>query len=340
MAYFSSFTDIGVYRNVIREITNRLRYKGKDEDGNPIYDPCLVLPTVKFVGTVKLHGTNSGVSMQGDEVWAQSRKRVITVEKDNHGFAQFVKYHDESFRKLLNDIKQKYDVTDDQIVTVFGEWCGKSIQRGVAISELDKMFVTFAVKILSKTEDGGYEGKYYPCDDVMRFPDEKIYNIMDYPTFEIDIDFSNPGESQNKIVELVEKVENECPVAKAFGVSGIGEGLVFTGWHEGERYVFKAKGEKHSVTKVKKLAKVDPEVLKNIDEFVEYAATPNRFEQAITEVFGEEPLDIRKTGEYLKWVNRDIVKEESDTLEANGLTMKQVAKSVSHKAKEYLMQKM
>lgn len=93
--------------------------------------------------------------------------------------------------------------------------------------------------------------------------------------------------------------------------------------------------QKHSVTKVKKVVSVDPEKLANIEEFVNYAVTENRLEQGIQEVFGEEELSMKKTGDYLRWVINDVMSEEADTLETNGITAKDVNKYISARAREW-----
>lgn len=53
---FSGFPEIGQYRDVIRKVTDRARYVGKDESGKAIYDHSKVLPVQKYTFTIKLHG--------------------------------------------------------------------------------------------------------------------------------------------------------------------------------------------------------------------------------------------------------------------------------------------
>ena len=48
------------FRNVIQEVTHRARYRGEDEQNQPIYEDC-ELPTLTFRGSVKMHGTNAGI---------------------------------------------------------------------------------------------------------------------------------------------------------------------------------------------------------------------------------------------------------------------------------------
>lgn len=70
-------------------------------------------------------------------------------------------------------------------------------------------------------------------------------------------------------------------------------------------------------------------------EFVEYAVTQQRFDQAITEIFGRiENIDVTKMGDFLRWIIKDIMSEEMDTMTENDLEPKDVNKYISHKAKE------
>ena len=99
---------------------------------------------------------------------------------------------------------------------------------------------------------------------------------------------------------------------------------------------FKVKGEKHSVSKVKTLAAVDPEKLASIEAFVKYACTETRMEQGIQEI----GLDFTLVGPFLGWMNRDIIKEESDVLAASNLSMNVVGKFISNKAKSFYLTKL
>ena len=143
--------------------------------------------------------------------------------------------------------------------------------------------------------------------------------------------------SQNQLIELTEAVEAECPVGKAFGVSGIGEGIVWTcvtpGW-ESSKFWMKVKGEKHSVSKVKTL--VDVEALANIQAFLDYAVTEARLDQGFTEVAAK---DIKDIAAFLRWMYNDIIKEEADTIEANGLDPKTIGKNISARARPWFIKR-
>jgi len=333
----TSFPKIGQFRQTVMDVKHMSAYTGKDELGNAIYDFTLPKPTLTFKGTVKLHGTNSGVGYnKADGLWAQSRGNIITPENDNYGFAKFVEDNKESFLELHEHIRFVHpELKDGDDVIIFGEWAGGSIQKGVAISGIEKSLFIFDVKVKPENgEDAYHLPPYYLNDN-----DNNIYNIEDYLSYNIDIDFEAPEKSQNKLAEITEAVEQLCPVGKAFGVEGIGEGVVWTGEYKGKRLWFKVKGDKHSVTKNKTLAKVDTEKLANIDEFVEYAVTEARLEQGLAEIFPDGQLVTPKIGAFLKWMMSDIIAEESDTMEDNGLTPKDVGRYVSDKAKKYFFKK-
>lgn len=338
----SKFTDIGQFRNVVKSVKQSAQFVKIDEEGLVIVNRDALMPTISFHGTVKLHGTNSGVAMDQDQnVWYLGRNHNVTVEKDNAGFAFFVESHKEIFKGMLVSIREKLQLSDEDVI-IYGEWCGQGIQKGVAINELPKMFVIFAIKVVEKDEDK--TAHYVDRNIVSEYssPDNKIYNIHDYPSFDIDIDFENPSEAQNKLVEITEQVEKECPVGKAFGVSGIGEGVVWEGNWENSRYIFKIKGEKHSSSKVKKTAHVDVEKVNSIKEFVEYAVTENRLNQAMEQVFTTNSIEPSRkgTGDFLRWVVQDIHKEEMDTMVENNLEPKDVNGKISEKARNWFFNKL
>lgn len=316
------------------------------EDGQP--------PTIKFTGTVKLHGTNAAVgwSRSSPQLSIQSRKNLITVDKDNAGFAKFAlgEHRPEWFHELLSQLSMKLG---RDMVHVFGEWCGKGIQKGVGIAEVDPLFVIFGVRtertILN--EDGMEEqlGEWHspqiiPESMLDALNDLRVFHCFQFPHWDLDIDFTSVGlgEAQTELSRLTDLVEQECPVAKHFGVSGVGEGVVWTGTYGEHHLRFKVKGEKHSVTKVKTLAKVDTEKLRNIEEFISYAVTENRLEQGYDELFTKQEKEPsnKDIGMFIRWVNTDVLKEESDTLESNGLTSKDVGKALSAKAKTWFVNKM
>lgn len=312
------YSDIPQFRNVIKELRIRHDYKGRDGTDQPIYQHTEPYPTLRFKGTVKLHGTNAAIVKYKDgTIQFQSRENTLTLEKDNAGFMNSMSSKD------LNFLFDGVEFND--YFAIYGEWCGGNIQKGVAITGLPKMFVIFACKVDDVWSD------YTKSDN-----NQGIYNINDFETFNIDIDFNQPELIQNELINMTIKVEDECPVGKFFGISGVGEGIVFTCYYNDHQYVFKSKGEKHSVSKVKTLAAVDVEMLNSLNEFVDYAVTENRLKQGV-EYMKRIGLDItqKNTGEFLRWIVGDIVKEESDVMKANGLDQKKLNPLISTKARKW-----
>lgn len=334
------FPEIEALRNVIKSVEYRTWCVGKDDNGEPIFDETIPLPKLKYRGSVKLHGTNAGVIFQYNheeghyEMYCQSRTNIITPQKDNNGFAAFA--YTVEMERLLGVLPPVNLYSDEEYPTIkiYGEWCGSNIQKGVALNQLDKMFVIFGVKI-----DNAWLPDIYLKE--FKMPEAKIYNILDYITYEIEIDFNNPKLAADKIGKLVDNVEKECPVGKAFGVSGIGEGIVFTCQTEGwgnSRFWFKAKGEKHSDTKRDKKNKVpvDTEKINKINELVEFLITEHRLLKGI-DYLNENHLEItrKSTGPFVKWVYDDVIKEELDTIMGNGFEPKEVSKYISTHARNW-----
>jgi hypothetical protein len=82
--------------------------------------------------TEKIDGTNAAIQILDDgRVGAQSRKRLITPESDNFGFARWVMEHADELRDGLGPGVH------------FGEWWGSGIQRGYGLQSGEKRFSLF-----------------------------------------------------------------------------------------------------------------------------------------------------------------------------------------------------
>lgn len=334
-----NFPSIDQFRNVVSSINRQHNFVGLDENGEAIYDHTKPKPTLAFTGTVKLHGTNAGVVFNNvDGLWAQSRSNIITPQQDNAAFAFFVETNKEVFERLIKNVAVKNNVDlDNNSIAIFGEWVGKGIQKGVAISELEqKSLFVFGAKVVPFVKDVEDKPISYWVDySYIESPEHRIYNINNYVVYNVEVDFNYPELSQNKLAELTLEVEKECPVAKEFGYSGIGEGIVWSCNVNGTVHRFKTKGDKHSSSKVKTIASIDTDKVSSAKDFVEYAVTESRFNQALENVFpNNEPIDTKKLGDVMRWVVNDIIKEESDTLAKNNLEPKDVNKHISNKVRE------
>lgn len=323
------------FRNIVADINRMVTFIGLDENGNAQYDASIPKPILTFKGTVKLHGTNSAVCYNTENgLWCQSRQHIITVENDNYDFAQFTENNKENFIKLMRKImlENKIDASI-YTISIYGEWAGKGIQKGVGISQIDKAYFIFGVKI-SKPKNNDFKS-YWVSIDELKNTEARIFNIEDFETYKVEVDFNMPQLSQNKFIEITEKIEKECPIAKAFNIkNGLGEGVVWSVNYRNVNHRFKVKGEKHSVSKVKKMVSIDIEKLNNINEFVDYAVSENRFKQAIEIIFGEKDIDIKQMGDLIRWLVNDIASEEKDTMIKNNLEAKDVNKYISNKVRK------
>lgn len=229
-----------------------------------------------------------------------------------------------------------YNIDSEKTLVVFGEWAGGNIQKNVGVANIQKSFFIFDIK----TVDENDVSTWYDISEQDFLPKhDRIFKITDYETYEIEIDLNEPKFSQNKLGELTIEVEKECPVAKAFGFSGIGEGIV---WRhimaDGHDIRFKVKGELHSVSKVKTLASVDEEKLNSIKEFTDYAVTENRVRQGIQIVWGEGEINMKQMGEFMKWFVGDVLAEETNAMIENGLDPKEIGRDISNAARKLFLE--
>jgi len=337
-----SFGKIKQFRNVIKGVSDQSAYVGQDENDEAIYDYNLPKPVLTFKGTIKTHGSLSKVSFsEPDGFWPQSKNRILTKTSDNAGFANFIYQKEDVVLELLNKVIIDNDVnTSTHVTTIFGEWCGGNVQGGVAISGLPKMWMIFAAKISPIEQlDDDDECAVWADHKNLRNKDELIFNILDFPTFEVEVDFNNPTEANNKIVEMVLEVEKECPVGKQFGrILGenntTGEGIVFVADYRGTKIRFKSKGDKHAgKSKIKIQKATDPIEDANKVKFLEVVMTEERMVQGWQEVFGinneKTSPDVKLMGSFLKWVANDIFIEEEQLLTELKLEPSRISRDIS-----------
>lgn len=341
---FKAFRKIRQFKDAIKSIRLHAQYVGKDPEGRPIYDESVELPTLKFKGTVKLHGTNAGVRYDAvtDTLTPQKRTSDLGGNSGHFGFVEHVLAYAEFYKDKLSKICVE-SKTDS--VIVFGEWVGEGVQRKVAISEVPKRFVVFEVYDNTNEE-------YLDSEQLLKdFADhsKSIYNIHDYKTFEVEVDTQYPEIAVRAINKLVEEVEACCPVARDMimheyseGNSDrtefLGEGIVWTSRDLDETICFKTKGEKHSKGGGK-MATVCPIKAENVKQFIEQTVTEDRLRQCIDTIAGNYggELQTKHIGELMKWLFNDILEEEGDALVANNLSKKDIGAAVANVARPYFM---
>ena len=291
------------------------------------------VPVFDYVGTVKLHGTNAGIRWSpSGKIQAQSKNNIISSSNDNFGFAKFVENNEDRIRQLF---ETNFKLEDD--VTIYGEWVGAGIQKNIALSQLEPHFVIFNVKINQK-----YDADFFPFPESIQDNEIGIYSIGQVPSYELTIDFSDPKDAVDEANRLTLEIEQECPWGKFRGVTGTGEGIVWIPRQHPENpdLWFKTKGGKHSGKGTAKgiKASLSPDQANTVHELLETILPEWRLQQGV-HVLKEsgEQIDYRAVGPYLKWVNQDILKEESDTVEASGIEWKYVSRAVTNAARQYIL---
>lgn len=298
---------------------------------------------VKYASKVKLHGTNAAVQITSDKkVVAQSRTNNITSQNDNAGFARWVEANAEKFANLALDVAT---------IVIYGEWCGPGIMKGVAVNQIpERIFAIFAIRLAFP--DGNDWITTNP-DDIIAYEYTcgipNVHVIEWYNAEFVEIDWASSAEvlqpALDKINNWVEEVEACDPwIEKKFGVKGVGEGLVFYPMPFNGSYkrfsdlCFKAKGEKHKTVAKTKPAQADPTVVANVKAFAEMVVTDARLEQGARNMSGGELIfDMKKMGEFIKWIVNDVNKETEAELEASGLDEKFVNKACSERARDWYL---
>jgi len=344
MKRFISYGSIGQFRNAVRAIREQAQFVSYDKETDKVVmDKDRKPPILPCVATEKIHGTNASVCYsKPDGLWVQSRKNIITVERDNAGCAAAVEENREAWLKIIKDLAKDHNVDlSDSVISIYFEWCGGSIQKKSAVSGLNKRAIIFNHFKVSPLVPEDKESSWLSTNGRC-CPESNIFNVSNFSVWKFDIDFSNPSPSVNKMIKIVEeKIEPSSPLGEAMGIkNNTGEGIVVTTYFEGVLHRFKVKGEKHSKSKVKKLKPVDEkfEAIK-IDFVNNYAYKASRLEQAWQEVFGIDnekcQPDITKMGDFLRCVFNDVLKEESDIMEELGLEPKKISGSISSVAREW-----
>lgn len=316
---FKKFPSIEQFRNTVKAVRKYMIHKDLEEYA------------VEFIGNVKLHGTNAAIVLDDGQLFYQSRSRIIDINSDNAGFAWFC----ESNKDHLHSWMKKYSPGNSFVM--FGEWVGKGIQKGVGISEIEKSFFPFAFKV-----DGRWVEAEQFIDAIEELRDIRVFSHLVQNMASIVIPFHNPESVIADLESVTQRVEKECPVAKDFGISGIGEGVV---WIPADVNLlqwtdlwFKVKGDKHSNSKTTTGAKVKVAVVENLKEILDNVVTANRLEQGlqVLKESGKE-IDVKYTGEYIRWVIGDIMREEREFFLANNAKPEAVNSHIANRAREFFM---
>lgn len=302
--------------------------------------PHLFPNAIEYKGKIKLHGANTAIRTFKGNIQLQSRE--IFIENGHYGFVQWVQ----------SNIDYWQNLGKNEELTIYGEWCGKGIAKGAAINQVDvKIFAVFAIMLGEVTDP--------ECvNNVLVTEPEKIISILkDCPnnTFVLPwlnqailIDYKNKETlvaSSDYINSYIEKIEPCDPwVNETFNIQGVAEGVVY--YPQGienntvgsfRNLSFKAKGKKHKVNanKKKEAVQIDPEVAKDIEDFVSMFLTEQRLEQGVLEI----GLDLELTLKFIQWICIDISKESKEELAVSNLDWKLIHYKLSCEARNWFVNK-
>lgn len=350
---FIGFGSIEKFESVMKDVKHRM-FHSIDENGEKSFDRYAKLPTVYAIGSEKIHGTNASVCVTDTDFWVQKKSDIITPQNDNASCAFYAELNKDAWIKIAKELAHEYNIDmSKNIITIYYEWCGGNIQDRAAVSGLDKRAIVFQYfKVTS--EDGSSkwletkaryhkkpDGEFHYVED----KDNLIFNIMNFQCYLFKIDFENPNVAIEEMIDVVlNKIEPNSPVGNGFGIDGnIGEGIVVTFMFKEELFRFKVKGEKHSKSKVKTLQPIEnTELEKRKIAIASQVTSALRLEQAMQTVFGianekKEPT-IKDTGEFIKAVMADIVKEELDEIAKAGFDLRSISGFVSKIASNWFQE--
>ena len=290
---------------------------------------------IKYRPKCKLHGTNGGIRIMPDETLiVQSRNQVLTEQHDNCGFFKWVMSRKEYWKSLKCDVP----------LTIFGEFCGLGIMHGCAIHQIDKrIFAIFSVEYQNEFNKNLHFGPAFITSLIK--PDNKEIFVLPFLSEEFELDYTDSEILQkqtNELNILCDKVE-KCDffVKENFNIEGCGEGFVMYPVLDDSYIInkmdfadlsFKVKGAAHKVVNVKAPAQIEPEVAANIEEFIKLFVTENRLNQFAKRV---GPFDMKSTGQFIKLLVKDVLKESVAELEASKMDWKMVGGPVGNAAREW-----
>ena len=358
------------------ELTHTLEYKAK----------------VKLHGTYG--GIN--IDFKHNQIFPQSRERQLTIDKpDSYGFYNWVMQDlgGEKFTEVLkNNIKSNKDWRFYSLsksisnLVIHGEWAGPNIYYGVSSGLVKKDFYSvFAVEVFTD----------HPYDCIVITDPKDISELLDRDEFKSDAntdnivncyntpfyvipyyEIGNLGQLQEwmRTVDLLDldslkRFTTECNVIvdetgkedlfikRNFGISGVGEGLVFYPYkiqkygknlfkneHMDDlrsdqifKYMFKAKNKAHQSIKTAKPVIVTPEQQENLDKLIANTCTEARLNQFLLKL--DQPPTQKMMGQFLKSFGQDVAKECRLEIEQFGDNKKLVMKKINDKAANWFKSK-
>lgn len=293
------------------------------------------MPITTMTGSEKLHGENMAVCYSQGEIWIQGRNHIRTLLGDQNGMAQFVESTRPQWVSIFNQIEDLGVNSVTNTIILDCEWAGGNIQKGnAACSGTDKgAYIFDYFRVVNNDTD---ESQYKSTTGLEVYPDDSIYLMKSFGSYELVLDLNKPEECEQQLTELAEKIEKNSPIADYFDKpENVGEGVYLTCMYEGKLFRLKAKGLKHGgkpkTPREPKVPITDAEqaaITKLAD-----AVTPVwRLTQGITESGATE---MKHIGEVIKWIMADIAKEEQPVIIESGIEFKKAQSAIVKIIKDY-----
>ncbi|KAI4195915.1 MAG: hypothetical protein LQ350_006899 [Teloschistes chrysophthalmus] len=273
--------------------------------------------TVPLIGSVKLHGTHADWVVSSDDTIRVQSRNVLDLSSTNdpYGLFAFATPIRAVILRLRDDILRRYTKLNPEVspdpkhsVIVAGEWSGRGVQKGVAVSQLPRHFVIISIYV---NDTWVPESQYADLHDEAH----GIYNIGMTGFYRLDLNLDNIDDSEAAIQALVADVERLCPYGLMRGVTDKGEGIVWKPLDYASRpeLWFKYRGDSRAVSHSWKLPATAVAVAKpqREDNFVTAVVTAQRLEQG-WEYLKETglPRNEAGVGKFLAWITNDIFTEE------------------------------
>lgn len=279
---------------------------------------------VEYTIKPKLHGTNGSIQIKDGILQCRSKNRILTPESDHMDFTKTM--------LAIQDQWRAYATASwgGRPITVYGEWAGPGVQQSDAVSLIDRK--TFFVFAVYDHVEGVFTDQLHVMDHI---DSDRVYEIPIIRKHTLNFNCTKPVQWFVDIInEEVEAMEEQDHFIKAaFDVDGVGEGVVGSpAWAPSHTYwaehTFKAKTEAHRVKKTKAPASVKEPLPQEAFAFAETYVTEARMKQAMGELQIHHPL-MSHTGDIIKWMNTDIIKESLDDVSDMGIDYGKMQKVIN-----------
>lgn len=236
----------------------------------------------------------------------------------------------------FQELNPGVEIKEEFPLIIAGEWIGPGVQKNVAISSLpEKLFVIISLNI---------NGLWVADEPYADIEDEKngIYNISTGGFYHHAWSIDDAKKSLASLQPLADAVEDSCPFAQKFGLTGRGEGIV---WKPEEPWCYNAK----TWIKMKgPISRVRPVAEKKIGvgneeyaiEFARSVVGEMRLEQG-WQYLEEMGMETGRKGiaGYLKWLLGDVEVEEGRVMKERGIEVRSVKKEVGKMGSEWYLNK-